>query len=146
MTAAGRVVKQTYPRLFHITCVAHGLHNAAERNRADYEDVGKIIASVVKNKDQSAKFSAINSSPQLVVTRWGSWLKAAEYHHKKFPQVREIVNAFEGTGQLVTKAKEAVAAKSLREIYQCYIKLVDEIQRAESTKYTIAQAYQKALH
>ena len=30
MTAAGRVVKQTYPRLFNITCVAHGLHNAAE--------------------------------------------------------------------------------------------------------------------
>ena len=29
MTAAGCVVKQTYPRLFHITCMAHGLHNAA---------------------------------------------------------------------------------------------------------------------
>ena len=53
MTAAGRVVKQTYPRLFHITCVAHGLHNAAERVRANYEDVDELIASV--------KFSAINS-------------------------------------------------------------------------------------
>ena len=30
LTAAGRVVKQTYPRLFYITCVAHGLHNAAK--------------------------------------------------------------------------------------------------------------------
>ena len=30
MTAADCVVKQTYPRLFHITSVAHGLHNAAE--------------------------------------------------------------------------------------------------------------------
>ena len=152
MTAAGRVVKQTYPRLFHITCVAHGLHNAAERIRANYEDVDKLIASVkasvVKNKDRKAKFSAINSPPQPVVTRWGSWLKAAEYYAKKFPQVREIVNAFEGTGQLVVKAKEAVAVESLpgslREIYQCYLKLVDEIQRAESTKYTVAQAYEKA--
>ena len=44
----------------------------------------------------------------------------------------------------MVKAKEAVAAGSLREIYQCYIKLVDEIQRAESTKYTVAQAYEKA--
>ena len=152
MTAAGRVVKQTYPRLFHITCVAHGLHNAAERIRANYEDVDKLIASVkasvVKNKDRKAKFSAINSPPQPVVTRWGSWLKAAEYYAKKFPQVREIINAFEGTGQLVVKAKEAVAVESLpgslREIYQCYLKLVDEIQRAESTKYTVAQAYEKA--
>ena len=59
----------------------------------------------------------------------------------------EIVNAFEDTGQLVVKAKEAVAAESLprnlRVIYQCYTKLVDEIQRAESTKYTVAQAYQR---
>jgi len=43
---------------------------------------------------------------------------------KKFPQVREIVNAFEDTGQLVVKAKEAVGAeslpRSLREIYECH--------------------------
>ena len=73
--------------------------------------------------------------------------KAAEYYAKNFPQVVEIVNAFEGTGQLVVKAKKAVAAeslpRSLREIYQCYIKLIDEIQRAESPKYTVAQAYER---
>ena len=76
MTAAGRVVKQTYTRLFHITCVAHALHNAAEQIRANYDDVDRLIAavkaSVVKNKDGSAKFSAIKSPPQPVVTRWGS--------------------------------------------------------------------------
>ena len=46
----------------------------------------------------------------------------------------------------MVKAKKAIAVKSLprslREIYQCYIKLVDEIQRAESPKYTLAQAYE----
>ena len=81
MTAVGRVVKQTYPRIFHITCVAHGLHDAAQRIRANYEDADKLIAAVitlvVKNKDRRANFSAINSPPQLVVTRWRSWLKAA---------------------------------------------------------------------
>jgi len=45
----------------------NGLHNAAERIRANYEDVDKLIAavkaSVVKNKDRRAKFSAINTSP-----------------------------------------------------------------------------------
>ena len=43
----------------------------------------------------------------------------------------------------MVKEKKAVAAESfsgsLREIYQCYIKLVDEIQRAESIKYNVAQ-------
>jgi len=46
--------------------VAHGLHIAAERTPANYEDVVKLIAavkaSVVKNKDRRAKFSAINTS------------------------------------------------------------------------------------
>ena len=55
MTAAGRVVKQTYPRLFHIISVDLSLHNAAERIHANYEDVDKLIAAVkasmVKNKD-----------------------------------------------------------------------------------------------
>ena len=102
MTAAGRAVKQTYPRLFHITCVPHGLHNAVERIRANYEDVDKLIAavkaSVMKNKDRRVKFSTINSPPQPVVTRCGSWLKAAEYYAINFAQVCETVNAFEGTG------------------------------------------------
>ena len=47
----------------------------------------------------------------------------------------------------MVKAKEAVAAESLprrpRKIYECYIKLINEIQRAESPKYTIAQAYER---
>ena len=55
MTAAGRVVKQTYPRLFHIISVDLSLHNAAERIHANYEDVDKLIAAVkasmVKNKE-----------------------------------------------------------------------------------------------
>ena len=46
----------------------------------------------------------------------------------------------------MVKAKEAFAAESLpqslREVYESYIKLIDEIQRAESPKYTIAQAYE----
>ena len=55
MTAEGHVVKQTYPRLFHIISMDHGLHNAAEQIHVNYEDVDKLItavkASMVKNKD-----------------------------------------------------------------------------------------------
>ena len=55
MTTAGRVVKQTYPRLLNIISVDHGLHNAAEQIHANYDDVDKLIAAVkasmVKNKD-----------------------------------------------------------------------------------------------
>ena len=47
----------------------------------------------------------------------------------------------------MVKAKEAIVAeshpRSLREIYQRYTKLVDEIQRTDNTKYTVAQAHKK---
>ena len=104
-------------------------------------------ASVVKNKDQRGKFSEIGNPPHPIVTRWGSWLNAAKYYAENFPKVCDIVNAFEGTGHLVVKAKEAVAAEtlpnSLKKIYQCYMKLVEEIKRAESVKYIVSQAYEK---
>ena len=48
----------------------------------------------------------------------------------------DIVNAFEGEGRLVATSKTAVAGESLldslKEIYQCYMKLVEEAKRAES--------------
>ena len=46
ITAAGHLVKGIYPKLFHITCTAHALHNAVERIRNHYEDVNKLIATV----------------------------------------------------------------------------------------------------
>ena len=131
--------------------MAYGLHNVAKRIRANYEDVDKLIASVkasvVKTMIEELSFSNQQSPATCSHPMW-KLAKGSRILCLKFPQVREIVNAFEGTGQLVVKAKEAVAAEnlpgSLREIYQCYIKLVDEIQRAESTKYTVAQACEKA--
>ena len=76
MTAAGRLVKGIYPKLFHITCTAHALHNAGERIRNHYEDVNKLIAtvkaSVVKNKDRRGKFSEIGSPPQPTLSPGGA--------------------------------------------------------------------------
>ena len=43
-----------------------------------------------------------------VVTRWGTWLKAADYYADNLIEVKNIVNEFEGDGILVKRAKEAV--------------------------------------
>ena len=66
MTATGRVVKQTYPRLFHITSVAHGLRNAAKRIHANYEDklISAVKASMVKKiEEQSFQESTVPHNP-----------------------------------------------------------------------------------
>ena len=64
------------------------------------------------------------------------------------PEVRNIVNDFESTGLLVTRAQKAVNVdtlpKSLQEIHECYSTLLDELTNAESSHYTISDAYERA--
>ena len=81
MIAAGITLKSLYPKLLHVTCVAHLLHNCAMKIKSHFEDVDQLIAKVkavtIKNKTRQAKFSAIGNPLQPVSTRWGSWLNAA---------------------------------------------------------------------
>ena len=76
-----------------------------------------------------------------MLTHWGTWLNAAEYYAKNLVKVREIVNALEGDGILVSNAKATVndpnVAKFLAEIHRDYQVLPKMIQKIESSKYTI---------
>ena len=63
MIAAGITQKSLYFKLFHMTCVAHLLHNCAMKIKSYFEDVGQLIAKVkavtIKNKTRQPAFSAI---------------------------------------------------------------------------------------
>ncbi len=149
MTACTNALKLLYPRLFHVTCMAHLLHNCAEKVRSHFADVDNLIARVkaatVKNKNRRQKFSEIGSPPQPVLTRWGTWLNAAEYYANNLQDVRDIVNSFDGEGILVTKAKAAVndinVAESLVKIQRDYQELPKLIKKMESSKYTLQEAH-----
>ena len=46
MIAAGLTLKSLYPKLFHVTCLAHLLHNCAMKIKSHFEDVDQLIAEV----------------------------------------------------------------------------------------------------
>ena len=73
MIAAGITLKSLYPKLFHMTCVAHLLHNCVIKIKFYLENVDELIAKVkavtIKNKTIQAKFFAIGYPPQTVSTR-----------------------------------------------------------------------------
>ena len=46
MTAMRPALKMLYPRLFHVTCLAHLFHNCAEKLRSKFKDVDDLIAKV----------------------------------------------------------------------------------------------------
>ena len=112
VTACTATLKVLYLRLFHVTCLAHMLHNCAEKVCGAFADVNNLVAHVkaatIKNKSRQAQFKHIDSPPEPVVTRWGTWLKAADYYADNLIEVKKIVNEFEGNGILVKRAKEAV--------------------------------------
>ena len=106
MVAAGALVKLLYPKLFYVTCVSHLLHHCAMKVRSHFRDVDQLIAKVklltVKNKTRQARFAAISHPPQHILKRWGNWLNAALHYAKNLPEVKAIVENFEGSGVLVT--------------------------------------------
>ena len=119
MSLAGKTLKELYPSLMHITCVAHLLHNCAIRVRAHFKNIDKIIAMIkaaaIKNKDRKKDFhnAGLPSSPDHVITRWATWLRAALYYSENLPAVRTIVNNWTSAGLLVSRAKDAINVKDL---------------------------------
>ncbi|KAB0790223.1 hypothetical protein PPYR_15446, partial [Photinus pyralis] len=45
---AGSGLKVLYPKLVHVTCLAHGLHRVAETIRTHYKDVDLLVSCVKK--------------------------------------------------------------------------------------------------
>ena len=150
MIAADITPKSLYLKLFHVTCVAHLLHNCAMKIKSHFEDVDQLIAKVkaitIKNKTRQAKFSAIGYPLQPVPTRWGSWLNSALYYAKNLPEVKANVESFVGYAILVTQVKVSLQKSDLagqllkiKDQYECVVKLMEKM---ESEKYTIKEAVQ----
>ena len=114
MVKAGKNLKPFYNNMMHITCTSHLLHNCGLKIRASFKSVDTLIAavktSIVKNKSRRNLFISrgIPIPPSPVVTRWGTWLKAALYYAKHFNDVEEIFSDMSG-GKLVSSVKDALS-------------------------------------
>ena len=145
MVAVANNLRNLYPMLFHVTCLAHLMHNCAMRIKAHYDLVDQLIsrvkAATVKNKRRANLFITIGTPPHPVVTRWGSWLQAALYYAENLPSVRSIVSSFTKDGLLVAKAQEIIQNPAIQmqllEILQNYEPLLKLIPQLESTSCTI---------
>lgn len=100
MIKAAKAIAVFYPKVTHVTCLAHGLHRVCEKIRDDYSLVDKLIANAkkvfLKAPLRVTVFKTLEPDlplpPQPVVTRWGTWLEAADYYAKNFEKIKRIVN------------------------------------------------------
>ena len=151
---AGKPLKELYPKMLHVTCIAHLLHNCSLKIKAVYPEVDKLIASlkacIVKNRTRAAQFDTLGLPPEPVVTQWGNWINAALYYSKNLPEVKEIVKSWSGDGVLVKNAKSSVnnetVAIQLLNISLHYADIPRIIGKIEASKYSIKEASTELTH
>ena len=150
MSSAGKTLKELYPSLSHVTCVAHLLHNCSMRVRAHFKNIDEVVATIkaatIKNKDRKKDFhdAGLPSPPDPVITRWATWLRAALYYSENLPAVRTIVNSWTSAGLLFSRAKDVINVKGLVsdlvKINQ-YQTLAANVEFLEGSACTITKGY-----
>ena len=145
MSLAGKILKEFYPSLMHVTCVAHLLHNCAMRMRAHSKNIDEVIATIkIKNCKKDFHDAGLPSPPDPAITRWATWLIAALYYSENLPAVCTIVNNWTSAGLLVSRAKDAINVEDLVpdlvKINQ-YRTLAANVDFLEGSACTITEAY-----
>ena len=120
------------------------------RVRAHFKNIDEVIATIkaatIINKDRKKDFhdAGLPSSPDPMITRWATWLRAALYYSENLPAVRTIVNNWTSAGLLVSRAKDAINVEGLVsdlvKINQ-YRTLAANVEFLEGSACTITKAY-----
>jgi hypothetical protein len=123
MCKAGNVLNAFFPKLIHVTCLAHGFHRVAETIRSSYPDVDQLISTVkkifLKAPSRVLKFKELypdlNLPPEPILTRWGTWLEAALYYCENFEKIKNIIsNLNTETATAIDKANNLMENNNLK--------------------------------
>jgi hypothetical protein len=117
MIKATKALQLLYPKMIHVTCVAHALHRVAEEVCGRYPEVDQLIANgkkiFIKSPLRVQKFKeeakTLPIPPQPIVTLWGTWLDAANYYCTNYSEIEKIFIKFD--------TKESSSIKSVQEFF-----------------------------
>ena len=99
MVKAGNGLTLLYPKLIHITCLAHALHRLSEQIRLNFPNVDLLIANCKKIFIKAPKRIEIFKDnapyiplpPKPIIVRWGTWINAAIYYNDNFELVANVL-------------------------------------------------------
>jgi len=115
MVKSGKAIQALYSKMIHVTCIVHGFHRVAEEVRSYFNIVDQLISSVKKvflkapSRSRIFKNEApdIPMPPQPILTRWGTWLDAANYYCENYEVIKNIINKLdENDASSIKKAKD----------------------------------------
>ena len=103
MKLAGQNLEVFYPKMIHITCMAHLINRIADCIRMNHKLTDKFISEVkkifTKCRSRTEIFKTFASElpipPKPVITRWATWLNAAFYYAKNYDVISNIIKKFD---------------------------------------------------
>lgn len=152
MVKAAKNLKVLYSRMTHVTCAAHGIHRVCETIRAQFPLTNTIISTGKKvflkapYRVQLFKsmYPEIPLPPEPITTRWGTWIKAAEYYSDYLFELVEVFRALDDDSEAIKTAKETIEkpelVTELTTIKSNYVCLADIITKLESSTLTLFES------
>jgi hypothetical protein len=103
MIKAAKALQLLYPKMIHVTCLAHALRGVAEEVRGSYPEVDKLIANgkkiFIQPPLQVQKFKeeapTLPLPPKPIVTCWWAWLDGANYYCTNYSPIGKIFSKFD---------------------------------------------------
>jgi len=142
-----------YPKLMHITCLAHALHRVSEEIRRHFPNVDSLIANCkkifLKAPTRIKKFKeiapAIPLPPKPSIIRWGTWLSSAMYYCVNFDIIRDIILELDEDEVIsIGKCKDLIESENIRSdltyIYSSYDFLPLLIKRLEQRNLHLSES------
>jgi hypothetical protein len=149
MIKAVRNLKCFYPSIHHVTCLVHALHRVCETIREEYKDVNDLVSSIKSILSKSPYRRQLYKSitdlplpPDVVVTRWGTWLNFCFYLCDNLPTIENFLNELDTTdkNKSINRAQELITNNQVQDDL-IYIKkfkpLVDGIKKLQTLGLTI---------
>ena len=119
MRKAAETLRGLYPKMVHLTCIAHGFHRVAEEIREQYADVDKLISSTKKvfkkSPHRTSTFKRLQPDvplpPEPVLTRWGTWLEAVAYYSTHIDAVSLVLKELDATDAVAIRTAKSVCER-----------------------------------
>ena len=96
-------LKVLYPKMIHVTCMAHLINRITDCIRLNHKLTDKLISEdnkiFIKCRSRNEIFKKFAPElplpPQPMKTRWATWLNAAFYYAKNYDVISNIIKKFD---------------------------------------------------
>ena len=153
MVKAIKGLQILFPKVIHLTCLAHGLHRVAETVRGNFPSVDKLVGVVKRIYKKSPrrirafkeKFPSTPLPPSPVQTRWGTWLTAVTYFANYFGEIKACISELpDDDSASIPTAKALLEEDSITAelafISDNYASLVSSIHKLEHSSLPLCES------